>query len=244
MIEFRNIYKSFSSKNILENISFKIKEGESVAIIGQSGEGKSVLLKHFNGLMMPDSGQVIVHNKVINKLSFSELQFVRKNMSMVFQFGALFDSLSIRDNILISLDNNTSLEDKDKEIRVVESLNEVNLSNIDHLYPNDLSGGMKKRVGISRAISIRPKYILYDEPTTGLDPINTGKIIKLMKKIKKNKSITSIVVTHELKIVNEFATRVIMLKDSNIVFDGTPKELNSSKDKYIKSFILGREQDI
>ena len=241
MIEFRNIYKSFSSKNILKNISFKIQEGESVAIIGQSGEGKSVLLKHFNGLMMPDSGQVIVHNKVINKLSFSELQFVRKNMSMVFQFGALFDSLSIRDNILISLDNNTSLEDKDKEIRIVESLNEVNLSNVDHLYPNDLSGGMKKRVGISRAISIRPKYILYDEPTTGLDPINTGKIIKLMKKIKRNKTITSVVVTHELKIVNEFATRVIMLKDSNIVFDGTPKELNSSKDKYIKSFILGKE---
>jgi len=241
MIEFRNIYKSFSSKNILKNISFKIQEGESVAIIGQSGEGKSVLLKHFNGLMMPDKGQVIVHNKVINKLSFSELQFVRKNMSMVFQFGALFDSLSIRDNILISLDNNTSLEDKDKEIRIVESLNEVNLSNVDHLYPNDLSGGMKKRVGISRAISIRPKYILYDEPTTGLDPINTGKIIKLMKKIKRNKTITSIVVTHELKIVNEFATRVIMLKDSNIVFDGTPKELNSSKDKYIKSFILGKE---
>jgi len=241
MIEFKNIYKSFSSKNILKNISFKIKEGESVAIIGQSGEGKSVLLKHFNGLMMPDSGQVIVHKKVINELSFSKLQSIRKNMSMVFQFGALFDSLSIKDNILISLDNNTSLEDEEKENRVTESLNEVNLFNIDHLYPNDLSGGMKKRVGISRAISIKPKYLLYDEPTTGLDPINTGKIIKLMKKIKKNKTITSVVVTHELKIVNEFATRVIMLKDSNIVFDGTPKELNSSKDKYIKSFILGKE---
>jgi len=241
MIEFKNIYKSFSSKNILKNISFKIKEGESVAIIGQSGEGKSVLLKHFNGLMMPDSGQVIVHKKVINELSFSKLQSIRKNMSMVFQFGALFDSLSIKDNILISLDNNTSLEAEEKENRVAESLNEVNLSNIDHLYPNDLSGGMKKRVGISRAISIKPKYLLYDEPTTGLDPINTGKIIKLMKKIKKNKTITSVVVTHELKIVNEFATRVIMLKDSNIVFDGTPKELNSSKDKYIKSFILGKE---
>ena len=241
MIEFKNIYKSFSSKNILKNISFKIKEGESVAIIGQSGEGKSVLLKHFNGLMMPDSGQVIVHKKVINELSFSKLQSIRKNMSMVFQFGALFDSLSIKDNILISLDNNTSLDTEEKENRVTESLNEVNLFNIDHLYPNDLSGGMKKRVGISRAISIKPKYLLYDEPTTGLDPINTGKIIKLMKKIKKNKTITSVVVTHELKIVNEFATRVIMLKDSNIVFDGTPKELNSSKDKYIKSFILGKE---
>ena len=241
MIEFKNISKSFSSKNILNNISFKIKAGESVAIIGQSGEGKSVLLKHFNGLMMPDSGQVIIDKKIINELSFSDLQSIRKNMSMVFQFGALFDSLSIKDNILISLDNNTTLDIYEKEKRVKESLDLVNLSHIDHLYPNDLSGGMKKRVGISRAISIKPTYILYDEPTTGLDPINTGKIIKLMKSIKKNKKITSIIVTHEMKIVNEFVSRVIMLKNSNIIFDGTPKDLNSSKDKYIKSFILGEE---
>ena len=241
MIEFKNISKSFSSKNILNNISFKIKAGESVAIIGQSGEGKSVLLKHFNGLMMPDSGQVIIDKKIINELSFSDLQSVRKNMSMVFQFGALFDSLSIKDNILISLDNNTALDIYEKEKRVKESLDLVNLSHIDHLYPNDLSGGMKKRVGISRAISIKPTYILYDEPTTGLDPINTGKIINLMKSIKKNKKITSIIVTHEMKIVNEFVSRVIMLKNSNIIFDGSPEDLNSSKDKYIKSFILGEE---
>ena len=241
MIEFKNISKSFSSKNILNNISFKIKAGESVAIIGQSGEGKSVLLKHFNGLMMPDSGQVIIDKKIINELSFSDLQSIRKNMSMVFQFGALFDSLSIKDNILISLDNNTTLDVYEKEKRVKESLDLVNLSHIDHLYPNDLSGGMKKRVGISRAISIKPTYILYDEPTTGLDPINTGKIINLMKSIKKNKKITSIIVTHEMKIVNEFVSRVIMLKNSNIIFDGSPEDLNSSKDKYIKSFILGEE---
>tara|TARA_Y100000389_G_scaffold118170_1_gene115371 strand:- start:41604 stop:42329 length:726 start_codon:yes stop_codon:yes gene_type:complete len=241
MIEFKNISKSFSSKDILNNISFKIKTGESVAIIGQSGEGKSVLLKHFNGLMMPDSGQVIIDKKIINELSFSDLQLVRKNMSMVFQFGALFDSLSIKDNILISLDNNTSLDTDEKEKRVIESLDLVNLSHIDHLYPNDLSGGMKKRVGISRAISIRPTYILYDEPTTGLDPINTGKIIKLMQSIKNSKKITSIIVTHEMKIVNEFVSRVIMLKNGNIIFDGSPKDLNSSKDKYIKSFILGKE---
>ncbi|MAZ61616.1 MAG: ABC transporter ATP-binding protein [Candidatus Marinimicrobia bacterium] len=241
MIEFKNISKSFSSKDILNNISFKIKTGESVAIIGQSGEGKSVLLKHFNGLMMPDSGQVIIDKKIINELSFSDLQLVRKNMSMVFQFGALFDSLSIKDNILISLDNNTSLDTDEKEKRVIESLDLVNLSHIDHLYLNDLSGGMKKRVGISRAISIRPTYILYDEPTTGLDPINTGKIIKLMQSIKNSKKITSIIVTHEMKIVNEFVSRVIMLKNGNIIFDGSPKDLNSSKDKYIKSFILGKE---
>lgn len=241
MIEFKNVSKSFSSKCILNNISFKIKSGESVAIIGQSGEGKSVLLKHFNGLMMPDQGLVKVDSKIINELSFSDLQSVRKNMSMVFQFGALFDSLSIKDNILISLDNNTSLNDYEKEQRVEDSLEEVNLANIKHLYPNDLSGGMKKRVGISRAISIKPKYLLYDEPTTGLDPINTGKIIKLMKEIKKNKKITSVVVTHEMKIVNDFVSRVIMLKGGKIIFDGKPKELNCSKDKYIKSFILGKE---
>ena len=243
MIEFKNISKSFSSKNILNNISFKIKSGESVAIIGQSGEGKSVLLKHFNGLIIPDNGDVVVDGKIINKLSFSDLQSVRKNMSMVFQFGALFDSLSIKDNILISLDNNTKLNMLEKNKRVTQSLNEVNLSNVEYLFPNDLSGGMKKRVGISRAISIKPKYILYDEPTTGLDPINTGKIISLMNSIKQNKKITSVVVTHELKIVNEFASRVIMLNKSKIVFDGTPKELNSSKDKYIKYFILGKNLD-
>ena len=133
MIEFKNISKSFSSKNILNNISFKIKSGESVVIIGQSGEGKSVLLKHFNGLIIPDNGDVVVDGKIINKLSFSDLQSVRKNMSMVFQFGALFDSLSIKDNILISLDNNTSLNDYEKEERVEESLEEVNLANIKHL---------------------------------------------------------------------------------------------------------------
>ena len=227
MIEFKNISKSFSSKNILNNISFKIKSGESVAIIGQSGEGKSVLLKHFNGLIIPDNGDVVVDGKIINKLSFSDLQSVRKNMSMVFQFGALFDSLSIKDNILISLDNNTKLNMLEKNKRVTQSLNEVNLSNVEHLFPDDLSGGMKKRVGISRAISIKPKYILYDEPTTGLDPINTGKIISLMNSIKQNKKITSVVVTHELKIVNEFASRVIMLNKGKVVFDGTPKELNS-----------------
>ena len=241
MISFKNISKSFLSKKILDDISFQIKMGQSLAIIGQSGVGKSVLLKHFNGLMIPDIGEVKINNQIINKLSFYELQQIRKNMSMVFQFGALFDSLSIKDNILISLDNNTKLNMLEKNKRVTESLNEVNLSNIEHLFPSDLSGGMKKRVGISRAISIKPKYILYDEPTTGLDPINTGKIISLMNSIKQNKKITSIVVTHELKIVNEFASRVIMLNKSKIVFDGTPKELNSSKDKYIKSFILGKE---
>tara|TARA_Y100001970_G_scaffold185726_1_gene225929 strand:- start:11 stop:742 length:732 start_codon:yes stop_codon:yes gene_type:complete len=240
MISLKNISKSFSSKNILNNISFNIKKGQSVAIIGQSGVGKSVLLKHFNGLLLPDKGEVKINNQILNKLSFPELQQIRKKMSMVFQFGALFDSLSIHDNILIALDHLTNLSKKDKINRITESLAKVNLENIENLFPDDLSGGMKKRVGIARAIAIKPEYILYDEPTTGLDPITTDKMLNLMRKVRKNKKLTSIVVTHEMRIVNEFSSQVIMLNDGKIIFDGTPEELNSSKDNYIKYFILGR----
>ena len=240
MITLKNISKSFSSKKILNNISFNIKKGQSVAIIGQSGVGKSVLLKHFNGLLLPDKGEIKINNQNLNKLSFSELQQIRKKMSMVFQFGALFDSLSIHENILIALDHLTNLSKEDKINRITESLSKVNLENIENLYPNDLSGGMKKRVGIARAIAIQPEYILYDEPTTGLDPITTDKMLNLMRKVRRNKKLTSIVVTHEMKIVNEFSNQVIMLNDGEIIFDGTPEELNSSKDKYIKYFILGK----
>jgi len=243
MIKIKNISKSFSSKNILNNISFNIKTGESVAIIGQSGVGKSVLLKHFNGLVKPDNGEIVINNQILNKLSFTDLQKIRKKMSMVFQFGALFDSLNIHDNILIALDHLTKLSNKEKEQRITDSLDEVNLKKISNLYPDDLSGGMKKRVGIARAIAIQPEYILYDEPTTGLDPITTDKMMTLMKKVRKNKKLTSIVVTHEMKIVNEFSNKVIMLNEGKVIFNGTPEELNSSKDKYIKYFILGRNID-
>lgn len=241
MINLKNINKSFQTKDILKNISFKVNSGTALAIIGQSGVGKSVLLKHLNGLIMPDSGDIVIDKKTINLLSFNQLQEVRKNMSMVFQFGALFDSMTIRDNIMLALDHLTSLNQIEKNQRIEDCLQSVNLNDIENLYPNDISGGMKKRVGIARAIAIKPKYILYDEPTTGLDPITTDKIINLMKKVQKVNKLTSIIVTHEMKIVNEFATQVIMLKDGNIIFDGNPDELNSTKDKYIKYFILGKD---
>ena len=241
MIYIKNISKSFSSKKILDNISFNIKKGQSVAIIGQSGVGKSVLLKHFNGLILPDRGEITINNQTINKLTFSKLQKIRKKMSMVFQFGALFDSLTIYDNILVALDHLTDLSTEDKKNRIIESLSEVNLDNIENLYPDDLSGGMRKRVGIARAIAIKPEYILYDEPTTGLDPITTDKMLSLMGKVRENKKLTSIVVTHEMRIVNEFSNQVIMLNNGKIIFNGTPEELNSSKDKYIKYFILGKD---
>jgi len=240
MIEIKNISKSFNDKKILNDISFNIKEGDSIAIIGQSGVGKSVLLKHINGLLKPNRGNIIIDESIISNLSFNQLQRVRKKMAMVFQFGALFDSMSIYDNIKIAIDNLTTLDTKLKNQRIIDCLKLVNLLDIKDMFPSDISGGMKKRVGIARAISIKPKYLLYDEPTTGLDPINTDKIIKLMKNVQKNDKTTSIVVTHEMKIVNEMVNKVIMLFDGKIIFDGTPKELNSSNDKYIKYFTLGR----
>ena len=242
MIKVKKISKSFSGRTILDQISFDINEGDSIAIIGQSGVGKSVILKHLNGLLRPDKGDIEVDDVILNKLSFNKLQKIRKKMSMVFQFGALFDSLNIYDNIKLALDNLTNLNNSIKNERIMESLELVNLINTKDMLPSDLSGGMKKRIGIARAISIKPKYIMYDEPTTGLDPINTDKIINLMKNVQRKDKVTSIIVTHEMKIVNEMADKIIMLFDGKVIFDGTTNELNSSNDKYIKYFILGRKQ--
>ena len=243
MIKIKNISKSFSQKKeILKDISLNINKGDIVAIIGQSGVGKSVLLKHINGLLIPDKGSVYIDDFCINTLTFSELQKIRKKISMVFQFGALFDSMNIYDNIKIALDNATQLSSKDKVKVIKESLSAVGLPDIELMYPSDISGGMKKRVGIARAISISPQYILYDEPTTGLDPINTDKMISLMKKIQEREKSTSVIVTHEMRIINELATKIIMLKEGKIIFDGTPNELNSSSDKYVKYFISGQNR--
>ena len=241
MIKINNISKAFAEKNILDNVSIEINVGDTVAIVGQSGVGKSVLLKHLNGLLKPDSGEVIIDNLNINTLSFIKKQSIRKKMSMVFQFGALFDSLTIKDNILLALNNLTSLNNNEKLDKVNSVLKQVDLSNVENLFPHDISGGMRKRVGIARAIAISPKYLLYDEPTTGLDPITTDKIINLINQIREEDKTTSVIVTHEMKIVNEVANKVIMLYNGSIIFDGNPDELYNSNDKYIKYFISGKK---
>ena len=242
MITLKNISKSFSGNSILDKINLKIEKGDSLAIIGQSGVGKSVLLKHINGLLKPDSGSVFLNDIDINKLSFSHKQKILKKMSMVFQFGALFDSLTIKNNILLALNHLTSLNKKEKINKIKEVLNLVNLNDVENSYPADLSGGMCKRVGIARAIATNPEYILYDEPTTGLDPITTDKVNSLIKNISSKKNKTTIIVTHEMKIVHEIVNKVVMLYEGNIIFEGSPDELNSSKDKYIKYFITGRNK--
>ncbi|MBT5077412.1 MAG: ATP-binding cassette domain-containing protein, partial [Candidatus Marinimicrobia bacterium] len=216
MINVKELYKSFESKDVLKGISFKINHGESVAIIGKSGIGKSVLLKHLIGLIQPDSGEVWVEEKLVNTLSFTQLQSVRAQCGMVFQFGALFDSMSVEENIGLALSKLSEMNKEEVTQQISKSLAEVGMENSEKLMPSSLSGGMKKRVGIARAIAIKPKYLLYDEPTTGLDPVMTDSINRLISKIHKQEDVTSIMVTHELRTVFEVAERVIMIHDGKI----------------------------
>ena len=242
MIKVRGINKTFSNKNILNNISFDISNGDSVAIIGQSGTGKSVLLKHLNGLLRPDSGHVSVDNVLINNVSYNELQIIRKKMAMVFQFGALFDSMNVGDNIALAIQSSTNLSNKKIPNRINKSLDLVELSDIKHLMPSEISGGMKKRVGIARAIAINPEYILYDEPTTGLDPITTDKINQLIKKISEKKKVTSVIVTHDMKTLRFTSNKVIMLHEGNIIFNDKTDMLFKSDDKFIQYFVTGENK--
>ena len=241
MIKVREINKSFSGKNILNNISFDISNGDSVAIIGQSGTGKSVLLKHLNGLLIPDSGNVSVDSVLLNSVSYNELQSIRKKMAMVFQFGALFDSMTVEDNIVLAIKSLTNLSDKNIPNRIDKSLDLVELNDVKHLMPAEISGGMKKRVGIARAIAINPEYILYDEPTTGLDPITTDRINQLIKKVSEKKKVTSIVVTHDMKTLKYVSNKVIMLHEGNIIFNDKTEMLFKSNDKFIQYFVKGEK---
>ena len=210
-----------------------------MAIIGKSGIGKSVLLKHLIGLIQPDSGEEWVEEKLVNTLSFTQLQSVRAQCGMVFQFGALFDSMSVEENIGLALSKLSEMNKEEVTQQISKSLAEVGMENSEKLMPSSLSGGMKKRVGIARAIAIKPKYLLYDEPTTGLDPVMTDSINRLISKIHKQEDVTSIMVTHELRTVFEVAERVIMIHDGKIKFDGTPEQIKLSNDIVVQQFISG-----
>ena len=241
MIEIKNISKSFkdqeSTNHVLDNVSITIRKGDCVAIIGKSGIGKSVLLKHIIGLVKPDKGSVFIDGVDINAIRFKDLQKIRSSIGMVFQFGALLDSMNVEDNIGLALNKLSNLSKDSINVKIFDSLASVNMEGTEKTMPSELSGGMKKRIGIARAIAIDPEYLLYDEPTTGLDPITTGKINFLIKKIHNLGNVTSIMVTHELKTVYDVADRVIMLDEKKVIFDGKPKELINSKIPIIQEFI-------
>ena len=237
MIKIKNLYKSFGDRVILKNLNFSIQNGECVSIIGKRGIGKSILLKHIIGLMKPDSGEIYVNDKLINDLSFKDLQKIRNKISMVFQFGALFDFMNVIDNVSLPLKKLTDFSDEKILEYSKKSLIEVGLEGSELMMPSELSGGMKKRVGIARAISANPEYILYDEPTTGLDPIMTHSINNLIRKIHNEEKLTSIIVTHEMKTVQNVSNRVLFLDEGIIKYDGHPSEMHNCQDKTVLQFL-------
>ena len=239
MIEVKNLYKSFDEKGVLSDINFSLQRGQAVAIVGKSGAGKSVLLKCLIGLLKPDKGTIYVDNKLINSMSFSQLQEIRASIGMVFQFGALFDSLTVRDNISLALRKLTKLSEDEIQERVINSLESVDMANTEDLMPAELSGGMKKRVGIARAIAIKPSYLFYDEPTTGLDPVMTDSINRLICKFQSTEKVTSVIITHEMRTVYDVADRVILLHDGKIRFDGNPDVIKNVDDPVVQQFITG-----
>lgn len=235
MIKIQNLTKKIDQKTVLNDISFKVKKNEVLVVLGKSGAGKSILLKSIIGLVQPTKGSVSIQDNVINKIKFKKLQNIRSKIGMVFQFGALIDSLSVRDNIILALKNLTNLHGDEIKDRVKNVLLQVGLNDNENSMPSELSGGMRKRVGIARAICYKPDYLLFDEPTSGLDPISSDSIIHLIKNVSINS--TSIIVTHDLKIAKIIADRILMIKDGSKVFEGSSDDFFLSDNSFIKKFI-------
>lgn len=242
MIEVKELHKNFGTNKVLQGVNLTIEKGETIVIIGRSGCGKSVLIKHIVGLLNPDQGFVKVEGKKVDDLNLKELYELRKNFGFLFQGAALFDSMTVEENVslpLVESKNGFSIS-KIKEI-VNEKLFLVGLEGILDLKPSELSGGMKKRVALARALVTDPSYILYDEPTTGLDPIMSDSIDQLIKDLSEKLNVTSIVVTHDMYSVKNVANRVAMMHEGIIYFTGKPEELLNSSDKVIQDFIRRTE---
>ncbi len=239
MIEVRDLKKSFGSHRVLDGVNLKIEKGESLVIIGASGGGKSVLLKHLIGLTQPDSGDVIIDGQNISRMNERELIRVRHKFGMLFQMAALFDSMTVAENIAFPLRREVHLEEKEIKERIKEVLEMVDLPGTENKKPAELSGGMRKRVGLARAIVYRPEIVLYDEPTTGLDPIVSDSIDQLMVKVVEQLKVTSIVVTHDMRSARCVGKRIVMLHKGKIHVSATPDELFASKDPIVHKFVNG-----
>ena len=242
MIEIIDLYKKFNNNGVLKGINLTIKEGETLAIIGRSGCGKSVLLKHIVGLLFPDSGKVMVEGNDVGKLKTKELYDLRKRFGFLFQGAALFDSMTVEENISLPLvENETDKSETEIKKLVAEKLELVGMSGIEKLKPAELSGGMKKRVGLARSLISNPDYILYDEPTTGLDPVMSDNIDDLIKQLADTLNVTSIVVTHDMFSVKNVADKIAMMHEGKIYFEGTYNELVNGNDTVINDFIKRTE---
>jgi phospholipid/cholesterol/gamma-HCH transport system ATP-binding protein len=237
VIEVSDLYKSFNGKPVLSGVNFRIADGETVAIIGESGCGKSVLLKHIIGLLKGDKGHVTVDGVDIAGASEKELYDIRRNIGFLFQSAALFDSMNVLQNVVLGLWENGERDEAKLHAIAKKKLALVGLYDIDEVKPSDLSGGMRKRVGLARALASEPRYMFYDEPTTGLDPVTSDQIDELIADLTNKLSVTSLIVTHDLFTVERIAQRVIFLNKGATYFDGTSAELLASGDPVIQRFI-------
>ncbi len=239
MIQVTGLYKRFGDQVVLDGVDFDVRDGETVALLGPSGTGKSVLLKHINGLIKPDAGRVVVDDLVVSDLKRRDLADLRTQIGYVFQNGALFDSMNVFENIRFGIADVAKYRDLDySHERVERCLELVNLSSdTQHKFPAQLSGGMRKRVGIARAIAGDPKYLLYDEPTSGLDPVNADIIDRLVTRLAEELGVTSITVTHDVRGAFRIADRMALLSDGKVVLEGTREEFTESSDPKVRSFL-------
>ncbi len=237
MVRIEGLEKSFDGKQVLRGVDLSVNPGETMVVIGRSGEGKSVLLKLIMGLIPPDRGSIWVDGEEITHLRERDLSAVRKKIGMLFQGAALFDSLTVRGNVGFALDEERAVPDDEIESRVIEELQRVQLEGILDKRPAELSGGMKKRVGLARALVKRPKVVLYDEPTTGLDPITADAINNLILRMQKELGVTSIVVTHDMASARKVGNHVALLNKGRILFTGTISDLESTDDPYVRQFV-------
>ncbi len=239
MIKLVNVEKSFNGQVVLDRLSLEVPEGKITAIIGPSGGGKSVLLKHMIGLVQPDRGQVLVDGEDITGMGKGRLNRVREKFGMLFQNAALFDSMTVFENVAFPLEEKTRLSPDEIGQRVHEALEHVGLREVDDKYPDELSGGMKKRVGLARAVLLNPRIILFDEPATGLDPIIRKAINQLIRETHERFGFTAVIVTHEIPAIFELCHYVVMLLDGKVLFAGSPAEIMGSPDPRVQQFIRG-----
>jgi phospholipid/cholesterol/gamma-HCH transport system ATP-binding protein len=240
MIKIVNLYKSFGTKKVLQGLSLDIEWGETMVVIGQSGSGKSVLLKHLIGLLRPDSGEIYIDGQEISRLPEEELQKIARKFGMLFQSAALFDSLTVGENVAFGVKRYSDHPAAGIDRIVSESLAKVGLKDIESLMPYELSGGMKKRVGLARAIAYKPEIILYDEPSTGIDPIRADAINDLIIGLKQDLCVTSVIITHDMVSSYKVADRIAMLYEGRIIEVGTPAEIQASENPVVQQFIHGR----
>ena len=241
-IEVVDLHKSFGGKHVLTGVNLEVRNGESMVVIGGSGVGKSVLIKCIIGLLRPDSGGIRVDGQEITSLNEKPLNEIRKKFGMLFQAGALFDSLPVWENVGFGLKQHTSLRDEEIKAIAIEKLRLVGLSHVEALMPSELSGGMRKRVSLARAIAMEPEILLYDEPTTGLDPIMADVINELIVQMRKKLRVTSIAITHDMVSAYKIADRIAMLYEGKIIEIGTPQQNRESSNAIVQQFIQGRAE--